>query len=120
MIVPVLEAGQRIFGENYVQEAKAKWPALKERFPDANVHMIGPLQSNKAREAVELFDVDPVARPREPRQGTGTRDRAQRDARRRRFYRAGQHRRRAAEGRRAARPEAIDAFLESCREPLTV
>ncbi len=56
-IIEVLEAGQRIFGENYVQEAKAKWPALKERFPDAEVHMIGPLQSNKAREAVELFDV---------------------------------------------------------------
>ncbi|MGO4408235.1 YggS family pyridoxal phosphate-dependent enzyme [Bosea sp. RAF48] len=56
-IVEVLEAGQRIFGENYVQEAKAKWPALKERFPDAELHMIGPLQSNKAREAVELFDV---------------------------------------------------------------
>ena len=56
-ILPVLEAGQRLFGENYVQEAKAKWPALKERFPDAELHMIGPLQSNKAREAVELFDV---------------------------------------------------------------
>ncbi len=56
VILPVLEAGQRVFGENYVQEAKAKWPALKERFPDAQVHMIGPLQSNKAREAVELFD----------------------------------------------------------------
>ena len=56
-IAPVLDAGQRIFGENYVQEAKAKWPALKERFPDAELHMIGPLQSNKAREAVELFDV---------------------------------------------------------------
>lgn len=57
MIVEALEAGQRIFGENYVQEAKAKWPALKERYPDAELHMIGPLQSNKAREAVELFDV---------------------------------------------------------------
>ncbi|SIR52238.1 YggS family pyridoxal phosphate-dependent enzyme [Bosea sp. TND4EK4] len=56
-IVEVLEAGQRVFGENYVQEAKAKWPALKQRFPDAELHMVGPLQSNKAREAVELFDV---------------------------------------------------------------
>ena len=56
-IVPALEAGQRVFGENYVQEAKAKWPALRERFPDVELHMIGPLQSNKAREAVELFDV---------------------------------------------------------------
>ena len=55
-ILPALEAGQRVFGENYVQEAKAKWPGLRERFPDAELHMIGPLQSNKAKEAVELFD----------------------------------------------------------------
>lgn len=55
-ILPALEAGQRVFGENYVQEAKAKWPGLRERFPDVELHMIGPLQSNKAREAVELFD----------------------------------------------------------------
>jgi PLP dependent protein len=55
-ILPVLEAGQRLFGENYVQESKAKWPALRERFPDAKVHMIGPLQSNKAQDAVRLFD----------------------------------------------------------------
>lgn len=57
MIVPVLEAGQIDFGENYVQEAKEKWPALRERFPDSRLHMIGPLQSNKARDAVALFDV---------------------------------------------------------------
>jgi pyridoxal phosphate enzyme (YggS family) len=56
-IRPVLEAGQRLFGENYVQEAKAKWPELKAAFPDAQLHMIGPLQSNKAKEAVALFDV---------------------------------------------------------------
>src|ERR671921_2106165 len=56
-IAPVLAAGQRIFGENYVQEAKAKWPGLRERYPDVELHLIGPLQSNKAREAVQLFDV---------------------------------------------------------------
>jgi hypothetical protein len=56
-IRPVLEAGQRIFGENYVQEAASKWPALTAAFPDVRLHMIGPLQSNKAREAVALFDV---------------------------------------------------------------
>ncbi len=56
-VEPVLAAGQRVFGENYVQEAKAKWPALRERFSDVELHMIGPLQSNKAKEAVELFDV---------------------------------------------------------------
>ncbi|HEV2606310.1 MAG TPA: YggS family pyridoxal phosphate-dependent enzyme [Microvirga sp.] len=55
-IEPVLAAGQRVFGENYVQEAKGKWPGLRERYPDAEVHLIGPLQSNKAREAVALFD----------------------------------------------------------------
>ncbi|QRM29644.1 YggS family pyridoxal phosphate-dependent enzyme [Microvirga sp. VF16] len=56
-IEPVLAAGQRVFGENYVQEAKAKWPALRERYDGVELHMIGPLQSNKAKEAVELFDV---------------------------------------------------------------
>ena len=52
----VLGAGHRIFGENYVQEAAAKWPAWRERFPGLELHMIGPLQSNKAGQAVELFD----------------------------------------------------------------
>lgn len=56
-IRPVIEAGQRVFGENRVQEAQGKWPALKEEFPDIELHLIGPLQSNKAKEAVALFDV---------------------------------------------------------------
>jgi pyridoxal phosphate enzyme (YggS family) len=56
-IEPVLAAGQRILGENYVQEAKTKWPGLRERYPDVELHLIGPLQSNKAKDAVELFDV---------------------------------------------------------------
>ncbi|MBF0355414.1 MAG: YggS family pyridoxal phosphate-dependent enzyme [Alphaproteobacteria bacterium] len=56
-IRPALLAGQRVFGENRVQEAKAKWPALKAEFPDIRLHLIGPLQSNKAKEAVALFDV---------------------------------------------------------------
>lgn len=55
-IVPVLEAGHRVFGENRVQEAKAKWPELRARYDGIELHLIGPLQSNKAREAVELFD----------------------------------------------------------------
>ena len=55
-IEPVLAAGHRVFGENYVQEAKGKWPPLRERYPDVELHMIGPLQSNKAKEAVQLFD----------------------------------------------------------------
>lgn len=56
-IRPVLEAGQRVFGENRVQEASAKWPALKGEFAGVELHLIGPLQSNKAAEAVALFDV---------------------------------------------------------------
>lgn len=55
-IEPVIEAGQRIFGENRVQESKAKWPELKSRFDGIALHLIGPLQSNKAAEAVALFD----------------------------------------------------------------
>lgn len=55
-IDPVLDAGQRVFGENYVQEAQGRWPELRERYADLSVHMIGPLQSNKARAAIELFD----------------------------------------------------------------
>jgi PLP dependent protein len=56
-IRPVIAAGQRVFGENRVQEAQGKWPALKQDFPDIELHLIGPLQSNKAKEAVALFDV---------------------------------------------------------------
>lgn len=56
-IKPFLEAGQRLFGENRVQEAKAKWPELRALYDGIELHLIGPLQSNKAREAVQLFDV---------------------------------------------------------------
>ncbi len=60
-----LAAGQRVFGENRVQEAQAKWPALKARFPDVALHLIGPLQTNKVKAAVALFDViETVDRPR--------------------------------------------------------
>lgn len=60
----VLEAGHRLFGENYVQEAAGKWPAWKARFPGVELHMIGPLQTNKAKVAVELFDaIHTVDRP---------------------------------------------------------
>src|SRR5215470_10824953 len=55
-IVSVIEGGQRVFGENRVQEAKAKWPALISSYPGLALHLIGPLQSNKAKEAVALFD----------------------------------------------------------------
>jgi len=55
-IEPAIGAGQRVFGENRVQEAKAKWPALLAKHPGTQLHLIGPLQSNKAKEAVALFD----------------------------------------------------------------
>jgi PLP dependent protein len=55
-IEPVIDAGQRVFGENRVQEAKGKWPALLEKHSGIALHLIGPLQSNKAKEAVALFD----------------------------------------------------------------
>ena len=56
-IEPALLAGHRVFGENRVQESQQKWPGLKQKYPDTELHLIGPLQSNKASDAVELFDV---------------------------------------------------------------
>lgn len=56
-ITPVIEAGQKFFGENRVQEAKAKWPGLRERFSGIELHLVGPLQTNKVKEALALFDV---------------------------------------------------------------
>ena len=55
-ILPLLAEGQRVFGENRVQEAEAKWPALREAHPDVVLHLVGQLQSNKAEDAVALFD----------------------------------------------------------------
>ncbi|MGI3900960.1 MAG: YggS family pyridoxal phosphate-dependent enzyme [Janthinobacterium lividum] len=65
VIAPALAAGHRVFGENRVQESKGKWPALRADYPGVELHLIGPLQSNKAREAVEFFDViETVDRPK--------------------------------------------------------
>lgn len=64
-IAPALEAGQRIFGENRVQEAAGKWPDLKARFPGVELHLIGPLQTNKVRQAMELADaIHSIDRPK--------------------------------------------------------
>ncbi len=64
-ILPVLKAGHRVFGENRVQEAEEKWPALRAAYPDAVLHLIGPLQSNKTKNAVATFDViETVDRPK--------------------------------------------------------
>lgn len=63
-IRPLLDAGHRIFGENRVQEAQSKWPALHEAFPDVELHLVGQLQSNKTEDAVALFDaIHSVDRP---------------------------------------------------------
>jgi PLP dependent protein len=64
-IEPVLEAGLRVFGENRVQEAASKWPSLKQRWPDIELHLVGPLQTNKTAEAVALFDcIETLDRPK--------------------------------------------------------
>ncbi len=64
-ILPVIQAGQRSFGENRVQEAQGKWPDLKAAHPDLRLHLIGPLQTNKVKDAVALFDViETVDRPK--------------------------------------------------------
>ncbi|MEN8198123.1 MAG: YggS family pyridoxal phosphate-dependent enzyme, partial [Pseudomonadota bacterium] len=63
-IRPVLRAGHRLFGENRIQEAAGKWPGLREEFPDVRLHLVGPLQTNKVRQALALFDViETVDRP---------------------------------------------------------
>jgi pyridoxal phosphate enzyme (YggS family) len=112
VIEPVIAAGQRAFGENRVQEAKAKWPALIARHPGVELHLVGPLQSNKAKEAVALFDaIHSVDRPsicealakeiaRQGRQPTL-------------FVEVNT----GAEPQKAGvLPEATDAFLAACRE----
>jgi len=64
-IVPALECGHRVFGENRVQEAARKWPPLRERYPDIELHLIGPLQTNKVAEAIALFDaIQTLDRPK--------------------------------------------------------
>lgn len=64
-VVAVLDEGHRLFGENKVQEAAGKWPALRETYDGVQVHLIGPLQTNKARQAMELFDaIETIDRPK--------------------------------------------------------
>ena len=111
-IEPVIAAGQRVFGENRVQEAKAKWPALKERHPGIELHLIGPLQSNKAREAVALFDaIHSVDRP------SLAQALAQEIARQGRSPLLFVEVNTGAEPQKAGvLPEATDAFLKTCRE----
>jgi pyridoxal phosphate enzyme (YggS family) len=111
-IEPVIAAGQRVFGENRVQEAKAKWPALKERHPGLELHLVGPLQSNKAKEAVALFDaIHAVDRP------SLCEALAKEIAKQGRTPTLFVEINTGAEPQKAGvLPEAADAFLKSCRE----
>jgi len=112
LIRRALEAGHRVFAENRVQEAAAKWPALKEAYPDVELHLVGPLQSNKVGDAVALFDViETVDRPKLARRLAAE------------MERTGRHPRCYVEvntGEEAQKsgilPEAADAFIATCRD----
>lgn len=109
-----LLAGHRIFGENRVQEAQAKWPALKREFQDAELHLIGPLQSNKAADAVALFDViESLDRPKIAR---AIREEMRRQDRRPRLL--VQVNTGAEPQKAGVPPEDADAFIRECREAL--
>jgi len=111
-IEPVIAAGQRVFGENRVQEAKAKWPELRSRHPDLELHLIGPLQSNKARDAVALFDaIHSVDRPSLCE--ALAKEIARQDQRPTLFVEVNT----GGEPQKAGvLPEAADEFLKACRE----
>ena len=110
-IRPVLEAGQRHFGENRVQEARDKWPALREEWPDTTLHLIGPLQTNKVRHAVALFDViHTVDRPKLARELAKE---MERQGRRLPVFvqvNTGEEQQKAG-----VPPSEADAFVEECR-----
>src|SRR5438046_6721 len=111
-IEPVIVAGQRAFGENRVQEAKAKWPALRAAHPGIELHLVGPLQSNKAKEAVALFDaIHSVDRP------SLAEALAKEIARQGRAPTLFVEINTGAEPQKAGvLPEEADAFLKACRE----
>jgi pyridoxal phosphate enzyme (YggS family) len=111
-IEPVIAAGQKVFGENRVQEAKAKWPALQAAYLEIELHLIGPLQSNKAKEAVALFDaIHTVDRP------SLCAALAKEIARQNRHPLLFAEINTGAEAQKAGvLPEDADAFLRACRE----
>jgi pyridoxal phosphate enzyme (YggS family) len=111
-IIPVIEAGERVFGENRVQEALEKWPPLKASHPGLEIHLIGPLQSNKAHDAVLLFDViETVDREKIAKALASV---IQRTARHPRLYVQVNT---GAEPQKAGiLPHEADAFIASCRK----
>jgi hypothetical protein len=116
-IEAALIAGQRVFGENYVQEAQARWPALRARFPEVELHLVGALQSNKARDAVRLFDViQTLDRPRLAE--ALARELARPEARARRLLvevNIGEEPQKAG-----VVPDQLEAFLGLCRDRLAL
>ena len=113
-IEPALAAGERVFGENRVQEAMRKWPDLRTRYSDVQLHLIGPLQTNKVREAVQFFDViETVDRPKLA------------EALAAEMARTGKHPKLYVEVNTGAEPQKAgvlpddtDAFIRDCRERL--
>lgn len=111
-IRPVLEAGQKVFGENRVQEAMHKWPNLRESFEDVELHLIGPLQSNKAKEAVATFDViHTVDRPKIARALKAEMDKQDRQLPCFIQVNTGEEPQKAG-----IPPREVDAFLTQCRD----
>lgn len=115
-IRPTIELGQRIFGENRVQEAQGKWPGLKTETPDLELHLIGPLQSKKAADAVALFDVvETVDREKIAR---ALAEEAKRQGRSIRFYiqvNTGLEPQKAG-----IAPDDVAAFVALCRDELSM
>lgn len=111
-IAPALEAGQRVFGENRVQEAAEKWPGLRQRFSGIELHLIGPLQTNKVREAVALFDVIETL-DREKLAAAITEECTKRQRRPRLYIQINT----GSELQKAGvLPNQADAFIRTCRE----
>lgn len=111
-IEPVIAAGQRLFGENRIQEAQGKWPELKARHPEVQLHLIGPLQSNKVKDAVALFDViETVDRPKIARAIAAEMERAGRRPRLLVQVNTGEEPQKAG-----VLPAETDAFVAECRE----
>lgn len=113
-ILPVIQAGHRLFGENRVQEAEAKWPGLREQFSDITLHLIGPLQSNKAKNAVAVFDViETVDRPKIARALAGEFERTGRNLPCYVQVNTGDEPQKAG-----VAPADVDAFVKDCRDNL--
>ena len=111
-----INAGQRIFGENRVQEARGKWPVLRERHAGVELHLIGPLQTNKVRDAVALFDViETLDRPKLARALAEEMTRA--EMRPRLFVQVNTG---EEEQKAGIAPRAADAFIEDCRRRLSL